>query len=75
MEYSKETEKFAFGFGTDKAIGKAKVKELHKAESSKKSDKKELAELIVSICAVLGTAVLKLTFRKKKKEKSKKRKK
>lgn len=73
MEYSKETEKFSFGFGTDKAIGNAKVTDIHKAQNSPKSDKQEIAEVALSAAAVVGITMLKLIFDKKKKKSKKKK--
>ncbi len=74
MEYSKETEKFSFGFGTDKMVGNTSVKELHKAQTTEKSDKQEIAEIVLSAAAVVGVTLLKLKFDKKKNKKSKKKK-
>lgn len=73
MEYSKETEKFSFGFGIDKAIGNAKVKDIHTAQNSPKSDKQEIAEIALSAGAVIGITLLKLIFGKKKKKSKKKK--
>ncbi len=74
MEFSKETEKFSFGFGTDKMVGNTNVKELHKAQTTEKSNKQEIAEIALSAAAVVGVTLLKLKFGKKKDKKSKKKK-
>lgn len=72
MEFSKETEKFAFGFGNDKLVGNTSVKELHDASKPQKSTKQEIAEIALSAAAVAGVTLLKLKTSKKKKAKKKK---
>lgn len=73
MEFSKETEKFAFGFATDELVGNKSVKELHDAGKPEKSTKQEIAEIALSAAAVVGITLLKMKSDKKKKSKKKKR--
>lgn len=69
MEYSKETEKFSYGFGVEKG----KLKELVSSEKSEKTQKQEIAELALSAAAVVGITVLRLKFGKNKDKNSKKK--
>ena len=73
MEYSKETENFSFGFGTDKLVGNKNINELHTAKNDDKSDKQEIVEVSLSAAAVVGITLLKIKFSKNKKAKKKKR--
>ena len=75
MEFSKETEKFAFGFATDKLVGNTSVKELHDSNKPEKSTKQEIAEIALTAAAVAGITLFKLKADKKKKSKKKKRRK
>lgn len=68
MEYSNETEKLAFGFGTDKIAGNGKITELMSVKKEK-SDRQEIAELLLSIVAVAGITFFKLQLGKKSKKK------
>ena len=73
MEFSKETEKFAFGFATDKLVGNTSVKELHDSNKPEKSTKQEIPEIPLTAAAVAGITLFKLKADKKKKSKKKKR--
>lgn len=75
MEYSKDGEKFAFGFGTDKLAGAGRVSEAVPI-TDEKSDKKDtsLSGLIVQLAAAVGFVAIKVFFGVKKKNKKKNKK-
>lgn len=76
MEYSKDGEKFAFGFGTDKLAGAGKISEAVPI-TDEKSGKKDtsLAGLIVQLAGAVGFVAIKVFFGMKKKNKKKNKKK
>lgn len=68
MEYSRETEKFSYGFGVEKG----KIKDIISADKSQKSQKQEIAELALSAAAVVGLTILRMRAGKKKKNSKRK---
>lgn len=68
MEYSRETEKFSYGFGVEKG----KIKDIISADKPQKSQKQEIAELALSAAAVVGLTILRMRAGKKKKSSKRK---
>lgn len=76
MEYSKDGEKFAFGFGTDKLAGAGKVSEAVPITGEKSGENDtNLAGLIAHLVAAVGFVAIKVFFGVKKKNKKKNKKK
>lgn len=67
MEYSKETEKFAFGLCTEKMMGKGRITEITPIKKSEDSDKKELAKLVIGAVTAIGIGIIQVKHRKKAK--------
>lgn len=74
MEYKKETEKFAVGFGSDKATDNEEIKRIKAAINKKdgKTAKDDLLEAVLGIAALAGVTFFKLKFGSKKTRKQKK---
>lgn len=74
MEYKKETEKFAVGFGSDKASDNEEIKRIEAAVKEKdgKTAKDDLLEAVLGIAALIGVTFFKLKFGDKKTRKQKK---
>lgn len=62
MEYKKETEKFAFGIGTQKVAGKGNLAETEGEDTG-------LAKIAVTLAVTAGAGLLKLAYRKRKNKK------
>ncbi|MBP3380387.1 MAG: hypothetical protein J6K77_05950 [Ruminococcus sp.] len=74
MEYRKETEKFAVGFGSDNGLDDEEIKRI-KAAAEKKDGKTagdDLLEAVLGIAAIAGVTFFKLKFGRKKSKKKKK---
>lgn len=73
MEYSKDGEKFAFGFGMDKLAGAGKVSKAVPITGNKSGENDtNLAGLIAYLAAAVGFVAIKMFFGVKKKNKKKK---
>ncbi len=74
MEYKKETEKFAVGFGSENALDSEEIKRIKAAAEKKdgKTAKDDLAEALLSIAALAGVTLFRLKFGSKKTRKQKK---
>ena len=69
MQYSKETEKFSFGIGTEEMIGSGRVTDIVSAEKNTKSQKQEILELVLGAAAGLFITLFRLKSAGKKKKK------
>lgn len=75
MEYNKDGEKFAFGFGSDKLAGAGKVSEAVSITGGKSGENDtSLAGLIAHLAAAVGFVAIKVFFGVKKKNKKKNKK-
>ncbi len=74
MEYKKETEKFAVGFGAENGLDDEEIKRIRAAVNKKneKTAEDELLEAALGIAAVAGVTLFRLKFGSKKSRKRKK---
>lgn len=74
MEYKKETEKFAVGFGSENGLDDEEIKRIKAAVEKKdgRSSGDDLLEAVLGIAALAGVTLFRLKFGSKKSRKQKK---
>ncbi|MCM1530234.1 MAG: hypothetical protein NC093_09610 [Alistipes sp.] len=74
MEYKKDTEKFAVGFGSENGLDDEEIKKIKSAVEKKdgSSSGEDLLEAVLGIAALAGMTLFKLKFGSKKSRKQKK---